>query len=137
MNKVTLKIRIKNWWNEHKAGIIGGVITTGSAILLALVYGKGYSDGKRIGMHSGSKNFIDIPDESDLDTDHLYPNASSTKMVDEDIFTNIAPQIEDAILNDDINDQYISTNYDLEYPDDSEDGYHTVTKELEINIKTM
>ena len=139
MNKVAMKIKMKNWWDAHKAGIITGAITVGSTVLMALIYGKGYSDGKRIGM--AGRDIITGDDNERCDGDNFFPNVRSSRAIDEDLYTNIIPQVESAIFTDGLDEAYITATYDVEYPtnggNSTADGFYTVTKELEINVRDV
>lgn len=95
--------KVKKFFNEHR-----GEIAVGSAIVG--MFALGY-------LHS--KTSVKVP-EVTVKAPELTPFEQSSKMVDEDIFTNLAPWIEDWILSDTLIDSMtIHKDFPIEFQGDT------------------
>lgn len=94
--------KVKKFFNEHR-----GEIAVGSAVVG--MFALGY-------LHS--KTSVKVP-EVTVKAPELTPFEQSSKMVDEDIFTNLAPWIEDWILSDKLIDSMtIHKDFPIEFEGD-------------------
>ena len=58
--------------------------------------------------------------------------------IDEDIFTDLAPQIEDALLEEGLDELFIERTYPVKFPKfgDFKNGTYTVDKNIQVHIRT-
>ena len=121
------KEKIKQFVDEYKAEII----ITGLAAVTGLAIGCTISNhrSKRI---TSKMNQLAVPEF----IDNIPKGAVNGKLIDEDIFTNIAPQIEDLVLKEGLDEGFIDVCYDVEYPKfgDIKKGIYTVTKNVKVVI---
>lgn len=95
--------KVKKFFNEHR-----GEIAVGSAVVG--MFALGY-------LHS--KTSVKVP-EVVVKAHELTPFEECSKMVDEDIFTNLAPWIEDWILSDTLIDSMtIHKDFPIEFQGDT------------------
>ena len=95
--------KVKKFFNEHR-----GEIAVGSAVVG--MFALGY-------LHS--KTSVKVPEVA-VKVPELTPFEQSSKMVDEDIFTNLAPWIEDWILSDKLIDSMtIHKDFPIEFEGDT------------------
>ena len=91
--------KVKKFFNEHR-----GEIAVGSAVVG--MFALGY-------LHS--KTSVKVPEVA-VKAPELTPFEECSKMVDEDIFTNLAPWIEDWILSDKLIDSMtIHKDFPIEF----------------------
>ena len=62
--------------------------------------------------------------------------SDACRIVDEDIFTRVAPEIEDAILCEGLDEYVMDKTYTIDYPrkGDSSNGFYSTNKNLHITI---
>lgn len=90
--------KVKKFFNEHR-----GEIAVGSAVVG--MFALGY-------LHS--KTSVKVPEVA-VKAPELTPFEECSKKVDKDIFTNLAPTIEDAVLSEGIDGFYIDRDYPVEF----------------------
>lgn len=95
--------KVKKFFNEHRGEMIVGSVTVGMFVL-------GY-------LHSKSQTKLPAVT---VEVPELTPFEKSSKMVDEAIFTNLSPWIEDWILSDKlINSMTIHKDFPIEFEGDT------------------
>lgn len=95
--------KVKKFFNEHR-----GEIAVGSAVVGMFALGYLYS-----------KTSVKVPEVA-VKAPELTQFEQSSKMVDEDIFTNLAPWIEDWILSDKLIDSMtIHKDFPIEFEGDT------------------
>lgn len=59
--------------------------------------------------------------------------------IDEDIFTDLAPQIEDALLEEGLDELLIDRTYPVKFPKfgDFKNGTYSIDKNIQVHIRTM
>ncbi len=131
MKKMTTKEHLKGiasntkqWIKEHWKGIaLGGLAILGGAVIVSM-----------------NKKNEDNNEESEAILDS-YSNAIAKRnpKIDEDIYTNIALQMESLIFDDSCDEGVITTTYEVEYPKngDYSDGSWTGNKEITVTIKDV
>lgn len=113
--KVKKKGTIKTWIKENKLLIASGVLTTAS-IVAAVIYKKQVNNCKKdldLLAHTISKQeqfILDTLKGYEVDLSDVNKRIGK---VDEDIFTSLAPDIENAILNTSIDKIVIERTYDM------------------------
>lgn len=134
MKKMTTKEHLKGiasntkqWIKEHWKGIVlGGLAILGGAVIVSMK--------KKNEEHNEEGEAI-------LDVLDSYSNAIAKRNpnIDEDIYTNIALQMESLIFDDSCNEGIITTTYEVEYPKngDYSEGSWTGNKEVIVTIKDV
>lgn len=119
--KFNFKEAMKNFWDRHKVTIVSGLMFFGGLFIGYAV--KRTNDGIEDGGY-------------DLG---IVPSDPKAKEIDKDIYTRIAPFIEDTVLCEGLDEGYIDATYDVEYPKfgDERNGTYTATKKVEVNIKDV
>ena len=110
--------KVKKFWDKNKGKIFavtGWLVALGTVTVVVV-------------------NSIGSDETEEVDNTD-YDNAMNSKDVDEDIFTNLAPQIEDMVLTEGLDEGYIEETYSVDYPKngDSDESY-TVDKKVEIKV---
>ena len=113
--------KIKAFWNKHKDTIINIAIAVGS-----------FAAGCAVVAIAKSGNDIPISDE---DISEL-PSGKNAQRIDEDIFTRLAPEIEDFVLSDGVDEAYIEGTYTVEFPKhgNPDEGYYERNKKVEVRM---
>ena len=113
--------KIKAFWNKHKDTIINIAVAVGS-----------FAAGCAVVAIAKSGNNIPISDE---DIPEL-PSGRTAQRIDEDIFTRLAPEIEDFVLSDGVDEAYIEGTYTVEFPKfgNPDNGYYNVDKKVEVRM---
>ena len=124
-----MKEKMRKFWEEHKEQIVLGGVAVGG-FLLGVLYENFRDSSCDISLNRDSSEY-EIPGE--------IPSSKNGRLIDEDIFTNIAPQIEAVILEEGLDEAYIDATYDVEYPKggDYKNGTYTVKKKLDIYVRDM
>ena len=122
---MTIEIRketkVEKWVRKHKKqlAIAGAVI---GSFALGIVYER-CTNKKLKALHEAEKELegyaLSDPDEC-------------TKRIDEDIFTSLAPTIEEAVLSDGIDEFYMDRDYPVEF----ESG-DTRLRRVSVSVKDM
>ena len=92
------KEEIKEWVKEHKTILIGAGLVAGGAVLTVLVT-------KKFSCHHSNYTLIPKPELSGFE--------KNAKLIDEEVFTDLAPHIEDA-LNKDLDKVVLERSYQLD-----------------------
>ena len=123
-----MKEKMRKFWEEHKAQIALGVAVGG--FLLGILYESLKDTDCDISLDRDSGEY-EIPGE--------IPSSKNGREIDEDIFTNIAPQIEAALLEEGLDEAYIDVTYDVEFPmgGDYKNGTYSVKKKVDIYVRDM
>lgn len=113
--------KAKKWIREHKKQlkIAGAVI---GSFALGIAYEQ-CTNKKLKAWHEAEK---------ELEGYKLSDPDECTKRIDEDIFTNLAPTIEDAVLSDGIDEFYMDRDYPVEF----ESG-DTRLRRVSVSVKDM
>jgi len=113
--------KAKKWIREHKKQLViaGAVI---SSFALGIAYER-CTNKKLKAWHEAEK---------ELEGYKLSDPDECTKRIDEDIFVNLAPTIEDAVLSDGIDEFYIDRDYPVEF----ESG-DTRLRRVSVSVKDM
>lgn len=109
---------IKKFVKDHKTEIIVGAVSVAIAVgaVFALHNNKSSADLEP----------LKIPDE--------MPNPAHDH-IDEDIFTDLAPQIEDAVLTEGLDEDYIEKTYYVEWPKGGgKEGTYEEVKKVIVHI---
>lgn len=96
--------KVRKWIREHKKqlAIAGAVI---GSFALGMLYEQ-CTNKKLKKLHEAEK---------ELEGYKLSDPDECTKRIDEDIFTNLAPTIEEAVLSDGIDEFYMDRDYPVEF----------------------
>lgn len=131
MKKMTTKEHLKGiasntkqWVKEHWKGIaLGGLAILGGAVIVSMK--KKNEEGNEV-----------ILDVLDSYSDKI---AKRNPKIDEDIYTNIALQMESLIFDDSCDEGVISTTYEVEYPKNGDyaEGSWKGNKEVTVTIKDV
>lgn len=118
-----MKEKIKKFWEDHKERVVIGGLTVSAFVL-------GY-------FISESRNHSTC-EPSDEEVPEL-PSGLDAQLIDEDIFTSIAPQIETLVLEEGLDEGYIERTYTVEYPKNGnpDEGYYEVKKKVEVHVHDM
>ena len=125
MEKKDMKLAFKRWAEKNQALIVSGIIFIGGIIVTAITgkvcYERGLLDGIK---------------KSDDDRIDALPSVHNARLIDEDIYTNIAPQIEDMVLTEGLDEGYIEEVYTVQYPKfgDYAKGTYDVLKKVTVNV---
>lgn len=113
--------KVRKWIREHKKqlAIAGAVI---GSFALGIAYER-CTNKKLKAWHEAKK---------ELEGYKLSDPDECTKRIDEDIFVNLAPTIEDAVLSDGIDGFYIDRDYPVEF----ESG-DTRLRRVSVSVKDM
>lgn len=113
--------KIKAFWNKHKDTIINIAVAVGS-----------FAAGCAVVAIAKSGNDIPISDE---DMPEL-PSGGAAQRIDEDIFTKLAPEIEDFVLSEGVDEAYIERTYSVGFPKggNPDNGYYNVDKKVEVRM---
>lgn len=135
MKKMTTKEHLKGiasntkqWVKEHWKGIaLGGLAILGGTVIVSM-----------------NKKSEERDEESEtvvIDTLDSYSTAIAKRnpQIDEDIYTNVALQMESLIFDDSCDEGVITTTYEVEYPKngDYSEGSWTGNKEVTVTIKDV
>lgn len=128
-----IKNKIKNFWKKHKKEIIFTAITVGSFTAGCVITNA--LKGSKTALDDHDKEGKDILDTLN-DAFNKYPSTRKTKLIDEDIFTSLAPEIEDLVLSEGCDEGYLERSYDVDYPKygDPSEGYYSVTKQVLVKV---
>lgn len=124
--------KFKRFWRRNGHKILNTLITVGSFAL-------GYATCAYIeSLGSDPKKGYGYSDDDYEDEYELY-SGKQARYVDEDIFTRIAPKMEDLVLTEGLDEGYIEGTYNIDYPrnGDPDQGYYTVQKRVEVNVKDV
>lgn len=127
--KEKLTVKIGRFCINHKEELL-----LGGAMLASFGFGVLYSK-----LHSHQPKYQPLPN-SDYDP---YGNFDATprcvKRIDEDVFTNVAIQIEDLLLDEGLDEGIINTDYEVEFfkfgDRTGNSGTYTVNKNLQVLIR--
>ena len=109
---------IKKFVKEHKTGIIVGGLSVAAFVCAVIASHNNES--------SDDLEPLKIPDE--------MPNPAHDH-IDEDIFTDLAPQIEDAVLTEGLDEDYIEKTYYVEWPKGGgNEGTYEEVKKVMVHI---
>lgn len=113
--------KVRKWIREHKKqlAIAGAVI---GSFALGMLYEQ-YTNKKLKKLHEAEK---------ELEGYALSDPNECTKRIDEDIFTSLAPTIEEAVLSDGIDEFYMDRDYPVEF----ESG-DTRLRRVSVSVKDM
>lgn len=113
--------KFKAFWNKHKDTIINIAVAVGS-----------FAAGCAVVAIAKSGNDIPISDE---DIPEL-PSGSAAQRIDEDIFTRLAPEIEDFVLSEGVDEAYMERTYSVGFPKggNPDNGYYNVDKKVEVRM---
>ena len=120
-----MKNKIKKFWKEHKEQIVMGGLAVS-----AFIFGYWYRS-----THEGC-----ICSDEHEDSDYReIPSGRNAQLIDEDIFTRIAPWIENSVLEEGLDETWFEDTYEVEYPKygDPNKGMYKVKKKVEISVKDM
>ena len=93
------KEEIKEWVKEHKTILIETGLVVGGAVLTVLVT-------KKFSCHHSNYTLVPKPELSDFE--------KNAKLIDEEVFTDLAPNIETAVLNKDLDKVVLERSYQLD-----------------------
>ena len=110
--------KVKKFWDKNKGKIFavtGWLVALGTVTVVVV---------NSIGSDDGDEDLKEEKVDIKWNTD-----------IDEDIFTNLAPQIEDMVLEEGLDEGYIEETYSVDYPKngDSDESY-TVEKKVEVKV---
>lgn len=108
--------KVRKWIREHKKQLVIAGAVIGS-FALGIVYER-CANKKLKAVHEAEKE--------------LEGYDECTKRIDEDIFTNLAPTIEDAVLSNGIDEFYMDRDYPVEF----ESG-DTRLRRVSVSVKDM
>ena len=116
LNKIKNKIveakdKTVKFYSDHKDQIKKGAIVVGSFAL-------GYVICKVTGKSTLKKELDQLEWKSldDSESKNYLPEENVIRKIDEDVFTELAPAIEDAILDDSSDEDLIERYYDVDFP---------------------
>ena len=105
-----IKNNTKRWFKEHKEIILAGTLTIAGAVFVGCVAQACENASKKNREHEEEgKEILDVLNSSGFHT-------KNNQLVDEIIFTDIAPQIEDLVLADGVDEGVIDTTFVVDYP---------------------
>lgn len=113
--------KVRKWIREHKKqlAIAGAVI---GSFALGIMYER-CANKKLKAVHEAEKEFEGYA---------LSGSDECTKRIDEEIFTNLAPTIEDAVLSDGIDEFYMDQDYPVEFKSGD-----TRLRRVSVSVKDM
>lgn len=119
--EVRRETKVEKWVRKHKKqlAIAGAII---GSFALGMLYEQ-CTNKKLKKLHEAEK---------ELEGYALSDSDECTKRIDEDIFTNLAPTIEDAVLSDGIDEFYMDRDYPVEF----ESG-DTRLRRVSVSVKDM
>lgn len=115
-NKVVeAKNKTVKFYSDHEDQIKKGAIVVGSFVL-------GYVICKVTGKSTLEKELdqLEWKDMDDNESKKYLPEENVIRKIDEDVFTELAPAIEDAILDDSSDEDLIEKYYDVYFPKDGD-----------------
>lgn len=115
---------IKEFWNKYKVEIVvGGIVIVGAVVGFKVWQKKLDINGKKI---------TDAIKEAATNLPH-----ETHRIVDEDIFTDLAPAIEAAVLEEGLDEAMLQKVYKVAYPKggDPKNGFYEVKKYVEVLIQ--
>lgn len=120
------KEKIKKFWEKNKKKII-----VGTAVVAGLVIA--YKFGKK----SSAKDVCDKILDAAKETGDAF--AESCKAIDKDIFTELAPEIEEAILEEGLDEYLIEKTYEVAYPlgGVAKNGFYKAVKKVRVMINDI
>lgn len=112
----------KETWAKHKEKIIVGGIMAGSFAL-------GYAVNE-----NGKPKFQSLPDRYEVAE---LPSVRNYQLIDEDIFTSLAPEIEDLVLEKGADEGLIDRTYEVEFPKKGSysNGSYKVLKNVQVLVR--
>jgi len=115
------KLTLKEFWDENKAEIVLGTALT---VIAGAAFGVVLRD-RKIHMEAAKGQKI------------LDAFESTHRFVDEDIFTDLAPQIEDLVLTEGVDEGLIEKVYKVSYPlaGDPKNGFYDVKKYVKVLVQ--
>lgn len=133
-----MKEKLKKFYNKHKVEIwFTGIMTAlfGATCAGIYIYRKGRNDGIEIAEHAAEGKVIL---DALKDAGFTY-SALNVHEIDEDIFTEIAPQIEGLLLEEGLDEGGIDKDYIIKFPKfgDTENGYYEVIKHLHVFVQDI
>ena len=119
MGFLTIKDKTKDWFKRNWKKVLVGIGMVGGAVIITVVKSRSES--------------MDSNDETD------YGNGVDYSKIDEAIFTDIAPLIEDYLLEEGLDEAVIDESFDVPYAKggDISNGIYTVRKNLYVLIRDM
>ena len=125
MNKETFK----KWCKDHEVEIVLGT-TLGTIVAAGIVIAL---KDRRIPVDTVIEK---LDDGSELITKNLPEFYDTHKFVDQDIFTSVAPKLEDFVLNEGLDGGIIETIYEVKHPADNAEGFRKVLKHVVVQVTT-
>lgn len=115
---MNIKEKVQKIWEKHKTKIVAGIAISGA--ILTVLYRKG-SDEPALELEGHS-------DES---------WRLKRQEIDEDIFTNLAMSMEDAIFDDSMDEAYFEETYTVPMPKggDFNNGTYDVLKNVQVIVR--
>ena len=142
-----MKEKIKKFYNEHKVGIwVAGITTAfvGLACIGAYIYEKGKKYGIDLAGHEAEGKEILKALQGDEINDDLFDSVinactsgKNAREIDESVFTEVAPKIENLLLWDDTTKETTFEKfYNVLVPlnGDPKEGLFKVTKKLVVSV---
>lgn len=113
--------KIKEFWKKNGAKIVAGTAAVAGFV---------------IAYKLGSRNAVNKIGTS-ATLDHADEFVKSCRFVDEDIFTDLALQIEDLVIADGIDEGVIERTYTMAYPrfGGTENGFYKVLKNVQVLVR--
>lgn len=133
-----MKEKLKKFYIKHKFEIwFAGVMATllGMSCAGLYIYKKGKDYGISLTEHeSEGKAILEALQGAGIGLSALNANE-----IDDDIFTEIAPQIEGLLLEEGLDEGGIDKNYIIKFPKfgDAENGYYEVVKKLHVFVQDI
>ena len=125
-------MKVKEWIKEHKGEIAMTGLTIGTAVICYTIC----KNTKKAMNPNLVKNAPNVY------VDHTYDGIDKAskelvKAVDKDIFTILAPMIEDAVLTEGVDECVFDTTYTVPFPKngDWKNGTYNVLKNVQVIIK--
>lgn len=127
--------KIKEFYEEHKFGcrLVGAIVIGGVSVFV------GYKGVKAIRAvlrkdKEDTQKLLDAMNTIE-NVERIIPSGRQAQLIDEDIFTRVAPLIEDFVLTDGIDESFFETTYNVSFPKNG-DGkeMYDVMKKIRINM---
>ena len=123
---------LKVWAKEHKTELIAGAV-----VIAAFTAGcKVCKNKMELKAHEAEGQKILKAIEDSVPN---LPSGNNSQRIDEDIFTRLAPMLEDAILEEGLDEYHDEVIYDVKYPKcgDISNGVYNVMKHVTIDMKDI